>query len=428
MVTLKHLGHRSMTFKFRQTHNFKLILMRRVLHSIAMSLSSQYDSLYVTALGADPVQLGSLRSVGNAVGAIASLPAGWLIDAYSLKKMFLVGTTLIGASAALYFIAPHWTYLYAAVILYYVGARVICTSCTVTCAGELANEERATGRGLCRSLSSIVALVTPIFAAWIVSISGGINVTGLRPIYAVQVAVFALTFVFLVAWLRDPVVENASLKHRPRWADFADIFRQGPDVVRLMFTMALMELPWSISWPFMPLFAHQFKEADEFVLGSIAVAMSIVPLCASIPIGRLADRHGRKRLLFAIAPAAYAANLCLIFATGRSMLLLSGLLFGFNSISMALASAMAAEIMPQQQMGRWIGIVSLVRGLLSIPAPLIGGLIWDHLGPPYVFVVTIAIDLLVRLPLLALIRETLFLTVEPDGPSQDRMPSSRPGG
>jgi MFS family permease len=428
MVTLKHLGHRSMTFKFRQTHNFKLILMRRVLHSIAMSLSSQYDSLYVTALGADPVQLGSLRSVGNAVGAIASLPAGWLIDAYSLKKMFLVGTTLIGASAALYFIAPHWTYLYAAVILYYVGARVICTSCTVTCAGELANEERATGRGLCRTLSSIVALVTPIFAAWIVSISGGINVTGLRPIYAVQVAVFALTFVFLVAWLRDPVVENASLKHRPRWADFADIFRQGPDVVRLMFTMALMELPWSISWPFMPLFAHQFKEADEFVLGSIAVAMSIVPLCASIPIGRLADRHGRKRLLFAIAPAAYAANLCLIFATGRSMLLLSGLLFGFNSISMALASAMAAEIMPQQQMGRWIGIVSLVRGLLSIPAPLIGGLIWDHLGPPYVFVVTIAIDLLVRLPLLALIRETLFLTVEPDGPSQDRMPSSRPGG
>jgi MFS family permease len=415
MVTLKSLGYKSKTFIRRQTHNFKLILLRRVLHSIAMRLSSQYDSVYVTALGADPVQLGSLSSVGNAVGAIASLPAGWLIDAYSLKKVFLVGTVLTGASAALYFIAPHWTYLYAAIILYYVGARVICTSCTVTCAGELTNEERATGRGLCRTLSSIAALVTPIIAAWIVSVSGGINVTGLRPIYALQVVVFALTFILLVGWLRDPVVDNTSLKHRPSLSDFAEVFRQGPDVVRLVFTLALMELPWSISGPFMSLFAHQVKGADEFVLGSIAVAMSIAPLFASIPIGQLADRYGRKRLLFAIAPAAYAANLCLIFATGSNMLLLSGFLFGFNSISMALASAMAAEIMPQQQMGRWIGIVSLVRGVLSIPAPLIGGLVWDHLGPHHVFVVTIAIDLLVRLPLLASIRETLFLSVDPKG-------------
>ena len=93
-------------------------------------------------------------------------------------------------------------------------------------------------------------------------------------------------------------------------------------------------------------------------------------------------------------------------------------LFGFNSISMAIVSAMAAEIVPQRQMGRWIGIVSLVRGLASIPAPLIGGLIWDHVGPNYVFLATIAIDALVRLPLLASIRETLHLKVEPDEPSR----------
>ena len=79
-------------------------------------------------------------------------------------------------------------------------------------------------------------------------------------------------------------------------------------------------------------------------------------------------------------------------------------------------------------MGRWIGIVSLVRGLLSVPAPLIGGLIWDHWGSHQVFVVTIAIDLLARLPLLASIRETLFLRIETDGPSQDQRSSNRQGG
>lgn len=88
---------------------------------------------------------------------------------------------------------------------------------------------------------------------------------------------------------------------------------------------------------------------------------------------------------------------------------LYGVLFGFNSINMALVSSMAAEIMPKDQMGRWIGTISLFRGLLGIPAPLIGGLIWEHVGPQYVFFAAIAVDVFLRLPLLASVRETLHL-------------------
>jgi MFS family permease len=145
------------------------------------------------------------------------------------------------------------------------------------------------------------------------------------------------------------------------------------------------------------------------------MAITVVPMLASMPLGRLADRYGRKKLLFAIAPLSYAANLCLVFApasgTGASVvLLLHGVLFGFNSIGMALASSMTAEIMPKEQMGRWIGIISLFRGLLSIPAPLLGGLIWEHIGPQHVFFAAIAIDAFLRLPLLVSVRETLHLS------------------
>ena len=120
-------------------------------------------------------------------------------------------------------------------------------------------------------------------------------------------------------------------------------------------------------------------------------------------------------MLFAIAPLTYAANLCLVFAPtlgvrGSLFLLLYGVLFGFNSISMALAASMTAEIMPKEQMGHWIGIVGLVRGLMGVPAPLIGGLVWEHIGPQYVFFVAIAIDAFLRLPLLGSIRETLHLS------------------
>jgi hypothetical protein len=40
---------------------------------------------------------------------------------------------------------------------------------------------------------------------------------------------------------------------------------------------------------------------------------------------------------------------------------------------------------------------------------MIGGLIWDRMGAQYVFLAAIAIDIFLRLPLLALTRETLNL-------------------
>jgi len=415
---LQRLYQRTIGFVQRQTHDFKLIMLRRALHGVAAGLSTQYNSIYATLLGADPVQLGALQSVGNAIGALAALPAGWFIDhggeSRSLKKVFLLGAAMLAASRLLYFVAPHWAWLYGAIILYYLGIRITCTACTVTCAAELPNEERATGRGLCRTISSPVAIVMPLLAAWLISQSGGMSARGIRPLYMIQVVIFVGIFVLLLTQLSGSQASGASGDVRHVLSSFLQIFKQGPDVTRLLLVMGFMELPWTLSQPFMPVYAHEFKGASEFMLGGIYMAITIVPMLTSLALGRLADRYGRKKLLFAIAPLAYAANLCLVLApasgTGRWVfLLLYGILFGFNSISMALASSMTAEIMPKEQMGRWIGIVSLFRGLLSIPAPLIGGLIWEHIGPQYVFFAAIAIDALLRLPLLVSVRETLHL-------------------
>jgi MFS family permease len=414
-MNLQRLAQRSIDFAQRQTPDFKLMLGRRTLHGLATGLTTQYSSIYATMLGASPVQLGSLQSAGNAVGALAALPAGWFIDYYSLKNVFLMGTAMMVAASLLYFAAPIWTWLYAAIIIYYLGSRITCTACTVTCAAELPNEGRATGRGLCRTLASPVAIATPLLAAWLVSHFGGISVQGIRPLYAVQALIFVTILLLLLARLSAAHVHRGSGDHHGILSSFAQIFQQGPDVVRLLLIMGLTELPWTIAQPFMPVYAHDFKGANEFVLGGIAMTSALVPMVASIPLGRLADRHGRKKLLFAIAPLAYAGNLLLILApvsgVGASLfLLLYGVLFGFNSISMALASSMAAEIMPQEQMGRWIGVVGMFRGLLSIPAPTAGGLIWEHIGPQYVFLAAIGIDVCIRLPLLAFTRETLHLS------------------
>ena len=55
----------------------------------------------------------------------------------------------------------------------------------------------------------------------------------------------------------------------------------------------------------------------------------------------------------------------------------------------------------------WLGITRFFRMLLSAFAAIVAGMMWDKVGPQYVFLGFVAIDLFVRLPLLVGMPETL---------------------
>jgi MFS family permease len=142
-------------------------------------------------------------------------------------------------------------------------------------------------------------------------------------------------------------------------------------------------------------------------LGVMAAATVVAQLVFGIPVGRLADRVGRKRVIYLLAPLWYASNLFLAFSPGPIVLVLSAALLAFYNISTGATNAMTLELLPLEQQGRWGGLLSLFTGLVTIPAPIIGGLIWRELGPMYVFVIPIVFDLFLRIPLLATVPETL---------------------
>ena len=66
------------------------------------------------------------------------------------------------------------------------------------------------------------------------------------------------------------------------------------------------------------------------------------------------------------------------------------------------------------RMGRWLGITRFFRLVSCGCLVLVAGLIWDHIGPMYVFLAFIAIDVMVRLPLLVTMPETLTLKLQSD--------------
>ena len=79
-------------------------------------------------------------------------------------------------------------------------------------------------------------------------------------------------------------------------------------------------------------------------------------------------------------------------------------------------------------MGRWIGIARVVRLLLGAVMALVAGLIWDGIGPAWVFVAYVAIELAIRVPLLATMGDTLGIAHPSRGsPAASLIRATRPG-
>jgi len=170
---------------------------------------------------------------------------------------------------------------------------------------------------------------------------------------------------------------------------------------------SLTQLPMAVASPFFQLFAHEVKGADQYILGAMSTAGIVPYLLFGIPMGRLADRIGRKRVIYLLTPLWYASSLLFVLSPNATFLIVAAALQSFYSVSSVVTSSMTLELVPVGQMGRWSGLLGLFRGLVSIPAPVIGGLIWRGLGPAYVFLIPLATDLLLRIPLLTTIPETL---------------------
>jgi len=231
----------------------------------------------------------------------------------------------------------------------------------------------------------------------------------IRPLYYIRFARYDLIFLFVAAQLREPRrVRMAEAGANPGFVgDFKRLFEGGGPLRRWLVVASLTWFPMAMTTPFLQLFAHQAKGADQYLLGVMVTATVLTRVLFGIPLGRLADRIGRKKVIYLLTPLWYASYLLLVFSFNSVTLILAGALQTFYFISSGITGAMTLELVSVEQMGKWSGLLGLVRGLVTIPAPLLGGLIWKELGPAYVFLIPLGVDLLLRIPLLTTIPETL---------------------
>ncbi|MEW6335140.1 MAG: MFS transporter, partial [Thermodesulfobacteriota bacterium] len=396
------------SFLRRQERDWKVTVLRTSLDKLAYQMVFPYLSIYIVALGATGTQLGIVNSLGMLIAGFGALFTGWFIDRVGPKKIYLIGIGFIALSYLTYVLAQNWWMTIIAMVAYWLGFSTSVHSCATICGNCLVNRDRATGMMICETVAAgLLGMAGPMAATWLVSLGGGVNVDGIRPLFFYGLMITLITFLVVQTQLSDRRWSKPGNSRTNLFRDVSGVLKGNRQLKKWLAIAAVSQLPLGMIFPFTQVFAHSIKGADELILGAMVTGAALASIVFAIPLGRWADRIGRKKVLYIIIPLFWVSNLVLIFAPAPGHLVIAGILQGFYFIGAPIVAAIERELVPPEKMGRWIGINRFFKMSLAACLALIAGIIWDRLGPQYIFIAFLAIDILIRMPLLISIPETL---------------------
>jgi MFS family permease len=385
-----------------------VLLLRGIVARFLTQLVQNFSNLYIVELGATPFQLSTVRSVGSALSAVISIPAGWLSDKYSIKKIMILGMIVQILSAAFYAFAFDWTWIIIGIIFTTLTMTLVHRTESIFIANSLGDRDRAKGYGIRTTIISFFSIFAPSLGGFLVYHFGGISVEGIRPLYNIQLIGFLVISIYVFLKLED-TEPTSGIITKNFIGDFKEMLGTGTYLKRFAFLQSLGSITWGMSMPFIFIYVADFKGANSLIIGYMGTCLVLVSMLISIPLGNLADKKGRKFTIFISRPFFWLSYILLIIAPRNVpwILMLSWCMRGFMWGGMNAWDTMRQEMVPQEFRGRWIGFIGLIQNFIRVPAMLFGGYLYENVDPRLVFIIPVIVDAFIRMPLLTTIPDTL---------------------
>jgi len=337
---------------------------------------------FVLSLGASMSLLGLLESIGGFGGIVstAMLPlGGWLSDRHGRKRFLTVSNLLMMGGLAIYVLADrsrHWQWLLPGVVL--VGLTAIARPAADSMTAESATPD-ARGRafGLVNTFYAISGVIAPAAGGFLASRYGFLSVLLLG------LGVEAGTFVFSSTLLRETLPSQG--RQPAVAADLIAMLRRSltpPARLRAFYVAVTIDaFAFGMGTQIISGLLSKTYHFTPFQLGLLASVGSVTWAIPQLFFGRKVDQHGCVPFL--------------ILSEFISVVVLTGWLlvrsFGAFLVLQTLWGVAVATWMPsflswitnsisEGQRAEELGRLGAFRGLLSFPAPYLGGLLFDAFG------------------------------------------------
>lgn len=328
--------------------------------------------LFITStLHASVASLGIIEGIAESTASLLRLGSGWLSDRIGRRKPFLVAgygiSTLAKGSMAL---AGSWWTVLGLRFADRLGKGVRNPPRDALIADV--TEPRARGRafGLHRAMDTLGAALGPLAAFALLAAWPG----NLRRVFAASLVPGALSVAVLLLFVRA----RPAAPRRGRGLH-AEARALGAPFVRFLVADGVFQLANS-SLAFVLLRASRGGVSTALVPLAYLV-YNLVYAALAMPVGLVADRYGRRRLLVA-AYALYAAIYgALAWSAAPAVVVAALATLGVHSALLEVSErSLVADLVPRESVGTAFGVHHTVVGLALLPASVGAGLVWDHLG------------------------------------------------
>ncbi|MBN1860209.1 MAG: MFS transporter [Candidatus Thermoplasmatota archaeon] len=347
-----------------------------------------------TVLGANMAILGFVDGLGDALVSISQAVSGYLSDKFRRRKVFVWTGYLFGAASRIgYAFSTVWEHIIPFRILDRAG-KMRGAPRDAIIADASTNQNRGRHFGLLRAMDNLGAVCGIIFCIicfWVLNI-------GYRELFFFAAVPSVIGAMLVILLIKERKLEKKKIF---KGLSFKDLNRNFKMFLLLSALFAL----GSFSYSFLLIYAKQFGFEVIFV-PVLYLVFTLFAAIFSYPFGRLADRIGRKLILFVSYLFWGAVCLIFIFLQSYWLIVFTFVLYGLHRAALEpVQKTFVAELAPAEYRASSLGGYQMVIGLCALPASLIAGLLWDSISIETPFYLSLGLTIVSSFLLLLFVKE-----------------------
>jgi MFS family permease len=325
---------------------------------------------YLEALGAGALAIGAYGSFKRIVDTMYQYPGGWLADRLGRKRALVLFNLVAAMGYLMYLLTERWEVVIAGTLLVLAWSSMSQPAIFALIGDTLGRSQRAMGFSVQSIWKRIPIVIAPPLGGYLLARLG--LVPGMRVGFAVSL-VLALAAIYLQShfYRTNPPAQA------PDKARVNAIWRMMPPALRrLLLADCLVRFGSNLVAVYIVLLVINVRGKSPIEFGALTSVQMLTAIVGYLPAARLADQFGRQPFILATFAFFALFPLSLVILP-PAWLAAAFVIAGLREIGEPARKARIVDLAEDTHRGRVVGLYYLVRGLATIPAPFLGGVLWQ---------------------------------------------------
>ena len=356
---------------FALEHNIVVMLGALLVLGMGEELWVRFVPKYLEVLGASAVAIGAYGSYKKIVDTIYQYPGGWLSDRMGRKRALVMFNVIAAGGYLLYLLTDSWQVVILGSLLVLAWSSMSQPAIFALIGDNLGRSKRAMGFSVQSIWKRVPIVVAPPLGGYILDKLGLVD--GMHVGFAISLVFALIAIVFQSRYYREKPVDvkqnNTSIKEV--WSMIHTALR------RLLLADCLVRFGSNVFAVYVVLQVINVYKKSPVVFGSLISIQMVVAILGYLPAAYLADRFGRQPFIL-ITFALFALFPVALVTLPPTLIVVAFVLAGLREFGEPARKARIVDLAGDEHRGSVVGLYYLIRGLATIPAPILGGYLWSQ--------------------------------------------------